>query len=225
LAAALPLHAQEPAGGTLIRAELQVDLSRPGATAHVRIDYRLRVPPGTTRIPITALVSRPGTIADVSAHTPTRALTVELPESSTAQRSGFVHLPGDRPDGVLTLVVEYEVARSITPARADVLYRVPLVAVDWPPADPLPGTFTGRAMVQPDIHVFESFPTTLAGPLGWTGRSVWAVELSVLPAYLTFRGRLYGPPTFTVPRVVDTSILVLLLLLGLLGWSRLRENL
>jgi len=217
---------QEVPAGTLTHATMEVDLSRPGATAHVRIDYRLEVPAGVAQIPITALVAVPTDVSQVQAHTPTRTLPVALPRSNTAQRVGVVRLPGDRPAGPLSLTIEYEVSRAITFDGTGVLYQVPLVVVDWPPSDARPGTFTARATVQPSTWVHESFPTTLAGPVGPPGTSVWEVELSVLPVYLKFRGRTaFEAPLLTLPRVVDTSVLALLLLLGFIGWQHMKDAL
>jgi hypothetical protein len=202
---------------------MSVDLAGMDATARVRVDYRLQVPPGVTQVPITLLVPRPVGVTDIVARTPTRILEVDLPASETAQRQGVLRFPGEPPTGALTLIVEYAVERSVRPAGAAVEALVPVLAVDWPPADPLPGTFTARLAVPNTVTLHESFPTTLAGPHSDGERGLWDLELSVLPAYLTVRGRVGEAPLLSLSRAVDGGVLALLLILGLVGWRRLRE--
>jgi hypothetical protein len=74
-----------------------------------------------------------------------------------------------------------------------------------------------------DVALYESFPTTLAGPRPDGERGLWDLELSVLPAYLTVRGRVGTAPLLSLNRVVDGGVLALLLVLGVVGWRRLRE--
>lgn len=212
------------AGGALRRAEMSVDLAGFDATAGVRVHYRLWVPPGVTEVPITLLTPRPVAVVDLVARTPTRIVEVDLPSSGTAQRRGLVRFPGGPPAGALSLIFEYRVERSVRPAGAAIDAVVPVLAVDWPPAEPLPGTFRARLTVPGNVAVYESFPTTLTGPRSFGGRGLWDVELSVLPAYVRVRGRVGEPPLLSLGRVVDGGVLALLLVLGMVGWRRLRET-
>ena len=73
---------------------------------------------------------------------------------------------------------------------------------------------------------YEAFPTALSGlARSGTDPGPSVLELSVLPAYVSLRAARGGAPFLTVPRAVDAFVVALLLVLGVVGWRKMRESL
>lgn len=219
-----PVLEQEPERATLSWAVLDADVE-PGESAHVHLTYELSVPAGTGSVPLTVLAPEPARIANLQARVQGAPATVSLPPSATAQRGGAVALV-PRVEGAVRLELDYRVDGAVAGDAADRLVRIPILAVDWPPGDPLPGTFTARVRLPPDWVAYEAFPTAMGGlARAGTDPGPSVLELSVLPAYVTLRARLGSAPLLTVPRVADALVLLVFLGLGVVGWRKMRDAL
>ena len=216
--------AQDGSNGGVLSAVMNVDLSDPRGFAAVEIVYGLTVPASDSEVPLTVLSPEPASVADLAVGGAGGAWQVDLPTSETVQRAGVVRIAPSSSVRALELRIRYTVRTAATLVGRDVRYVVPVVAVDWPPPNPLPGTFRARIRLPADMVAYEAFPTApggLGGGMADTGAV--SLELSVLPAYVSLRARRGGAPLFTVPRVVDASVVALLLILGLVGWRKMRE--
>lgn len=218
--------AQEPEAVPSLRsAVLDADATR-GARAEVRVTYGLTVPAGTEAVPLTVLSPAPAAVDGLTARSDDGPLAVELPPSETSQRSGVVRIRAGAAARDMTLVLTYGVDGAFQDSGDGIRVMIPVVAVDWPPSDPLPGTFQARVQLPPDVTPYESFPTTVGGlARGGTDPGPSVLELSVQPAWVSLRARHGPPPTWTVPRVADAFVVLLLLGLGAVGWGRMRERL
>jgi len=226
LAAALAsgAAAQDRAAGGVVSAVMEVDLTDPRGSAVVEVTYSLAVPAAVSEVPLTVLSPQPVAVEDLVVEGAEGPWRVDLPLSETVQRTGVARVAPADSARQLELRIGYSVRGAAAIVRRDVRYVVPVVAVDWPPPNPLPGTFRASVRLPRDMVAFEAFPTALAGFGGGAADAgAVALELSVLPAYVSLRARRGGAPVVTIPRVVDGSLIALLLVMGLVGWRKMRE--
>jgi hypothetical protein len=101
---------------------------------------------------------------------------------------GTVPLPAPaRPDDVVVLRLRYRVVREGTATGAGPV-RVPMLAVPWPPAEALPGTFSARVDLPAGTRLEEGFPASWAGEAAAPDDLArYRAELPVLPAFVSFR--------------------------------------
>lgn len=214
------LQAQEVRGPTVNGAHMIVDATE--NEARVSITYVLHVPGGIDRIPITLLTPEPALVGDLTTVGGGRVSLGEMPLSPTAQRTGWLALTPAAQAEDLDVTVTYLVANATTLDGDRSRTVVPVLAVDWPVAEALPGTFQARIQLPQDMVAYETFPTATGGlALAGTDPGPSEVELSVLPAYLSIRARQGSAPLFSVPRATDLFVVLVLVAMGVWGWSRL----
>ena len=224
LAVAGRAASQEEVGPALHSALLVADATE--ADARVTITYSLRVPAGVERVPLTVLSPEPTALAALTVRPHARVRSSELPASPTAQRSGALELEPSRQTEDLEIALSYTVTAATTADGDRSRVILPVVAVDWPPAQALPGTFRARVQLPLDMVAYEAFPTPSDGlAREGTDPGPTELELSVLPAYVSVRARRGGAPALSVPGVADAAVVVLLLVLGFWGWRTLQSSL
>ncbi len=214
--------AQEPPSPALLSARLFADAS--GPDARVRVVYSLRVPAGVDRVPLTVLTPEPAHVEGLGFSTHPRLNAGELPPSPTAQRAGALVLRPHVVDEDIEVTLSYTVRNATVEDDDRLRVVIPVLAVDWPPAEALPGTFRARVQLPLDAVAYEAFPTPTGGlARAGTDPGSSELELSVLPAYVSLRATRGQAPLLSVPRATDTLLVLLLLGLGALGWSKLQR--
>jgi hypothetical protein len=215
-----PLHAQEGVGPRVYRADMLVDAT--GDVTQVSIRYELHVPASIDRIPITLLTPEPAVVGGLTTAGHSRVMQGVLSPSETARRTGWLDLTPSPQAEDVTVTITYPVGNATTVEGDRSRTVVPVLAVDWPVEEALPGTFRARIQLPQDMVAYESFPTATGGLAGaGTDPGPSEVELSVVPAYLRVRARRGSAPLFSVNRAADLFVVLLLLALGAWGWSRL----
>lgn len=216
VAAPLPAAAQAPA----VRfARLTADVSAVGTDAEVRIEYT--VAPGgqdADALRVELLGFGPAAVDSVRVEADGRAIRL-APETGSMRADTFA-LPPARPDEEeVGVSLTYRVAGAVERSGHDVRVRVPVLVLDLPPAPGGGPVFHGSVRLPDTWSVSGAFPTGLAE----TEKGRWEVDLSVVPALVSLRGRSDGAWRPGLPQALDALALVLLLGFGLVGWRHLRE--
>ena len=159
-------------------------------TASVELVYRLERTQAATRLPVTVLEVDGVRIQNLTAD----GTAVELDRSNAPQLRGTL----DVEDGVETISFRYEVLGT----------TIPVVVLGGSPAEARAGAFRVEIELADGMHVLESFPTGLEN----VAPTRYALELPVVPAFVKLRIS-ESASVFTLPRIVDGSVLVLLVLL------------
>lgn len=174
----------------LLLAVLTVSVGADGI-ATVELVYRLEHGRETT-LPFTVLEVDGGQIRNFTAE----SVAVDLDRSNAPRLHGTLHVQ----DGVEAITFRYEVAGT----------TIPVVVLGGFPTEARAGAFRAEIGLADGLHLLESFPTGLSK----VTPTRYALELPVAPAFVKLR--VSDTPTFfTVPRIVDGSVLVLLV--GLVG--------
>lgn len=153
-------------GGEVLEARLEAE------NGEVRLDYRLLVPEGATRISFLAIEiagSRAGEISAFEGDTP---LEVELEERNDPELRGVVHPPRGA-SGERRLSFRYRVTGE----------AIPLLVLDLPCRVARAGTFSARVRLPEGTGLEGSFPSNVAR--GEDGAFVF--DLPVVPRFLSLR--------------------------------------
>jgi hypothetical protein len=205
--------AQDVSGGTVhaLAADVEVTL----AGARVRLEYQLSGVGAGDRVPVSLLDFAPARAGDFRVGAAGAPLTLDAGHG--AARAGVWPVePG--PDGRALLRVEYVVPHDVTDG-ADFVRHVPMLSVDRAPEAARPGLFRAEVRTPGGWRVSEGFPTGLtAGDVA----GAYSVELAVVPAVLTLRGRTDGASGLSMPLVLDLVALAVLLLTAVVGWRHMR---
>jgi hypothetical protein len=118
------------------------------------------------------------------------------------------------------LVAEYRIADAVQFDGVNVLVRVPVLSIGFPPADGVTDLFRAELELPPEWSVSEGFPTGLEA----NGDGVYTVALPVVPSMVSARGRTDGTQRPGLPLVIDLLTAVILLAFGLMGWRHLKET-
>ncbi len=202
--------------------------AEPGRPVAVSMSYSLR-PAGRAAVAFTALRFADSRAANVRAFVGERELSFRTSAASESRVDGRVELPAaaagsDR----LELRLVYEVLPEPDLAAELLTLAVPLLVVEWPPAETRPETFQATVHLPPGVTAHAAFPSEYARVESFEparGASAYRFELPVVPALIRLRAGTGRPPLITVERAADAVAVALLLGLAAGGWRRLREAL
>lgn len=208
------------AGGQVIRVAVSADARETGA-AFVSMSYRLEVEPETRVVPFTLLLFAPTTVGEISAQAGGEDLPVRLTDDSAPRLEGEIELPaGLASAGQLSLDVGYQVEDAVRSDVDGVHVVLPMLAVDWSPAESLPGTFEADVTLPEGMEAREIFPVT---PGGGATPGVARASLQVLPAVVQVRARPAGSVGLSLPGVLELLVLIVVIACGMAGLRFVRR--
>ncbi len=197
------------AGGRVVRVEVFADARTVGA-ARVSMRYRLEVDPQTDAVPFTLLLFAPTTVGEIVARAGGETLSVRAPGDGGPRLEGEIELPAaGRASGRVSLELDYRLENAVRASGAEVRIALPMLAVDWAPAEAAPGTFRAEVALPPGTEAREIFPTT---PAGGAEPGIARASLQVLPAAVRVRALPAG--RFGVPLPTALELLVLAAVIG-----------
>lgn len=215
--------AEADAPSVVRSARLVVEVPPEGMDVEVRIDYTVLA--GEERagpLRLEVLGFGPTSVETVRVE-PLRmeadAGAVRLIPESGSMRAGELRLPtvASGADAVAFSFV-YRVAGAVERSGADVRVRVPVVVLDLPPEQGGSPVFHASVRLPEEWSVSGGFPTGLAP----TPEGPWEVNLRVVPALVSLRGRSDGTRRLGLPETLDALALIIILGFGLVGWRHLR---
>ena len=216
-----PAGAQEAgAGGQVSRVEVSADARETGA-ALVSMSYRLELDPGTRAVPFTLLLFAPANVEEISAQVEGEVLPVRLTGTGAPRLEGEIELPaGVTSAGEVLLDVGYRVTDAVRGDGAGVRVGLPMLAVDWAPAEARPGMFQAEVTLPEGMVAREIFPVT---PGGGAAPGVTRASLQVLPAVVQVRARPEGSLGLSLPGVLELLVLVVVIACGMAGLRFVRR--
>ncbi len=135
-------------------------------------------------------------------------------------RTGSLRVEPGPTDGSWLVLATYRVRDAVAVRGSSLRAHVPVLSVDRPPTVAGPGFFRAELRIPPEWAVAEGFPSGIRA----TDRAgVYEVDLSVVPAVLSFRGRLDGAWRPGVPLVLDLLAGALLVMFSVVGFRHLRS--
>ena len=203
------------AQGRLVRGEFAMELAGAGAPARVVIRYVVRPMSDTATVPLVAIPFN-ASIVDLYATVDGAPADVVLDTRSGAAPRGTVRLPGGLAGRDVQVSLAYRIEGAWPADQATV--RAPVVAVTWPPATALPGTFRGTITLPADHLAYDAFPSTLSADAD--DGTTWSFDLQAVPSVVTFAVAAQRQPFLTLAGAVEGTTLGLLLLFSVFGWRR-----
>ncbi len=212
-----PAAAQE---GALVSSTFTAIVPAESGPIPVRLRHRIRLDGATRDVPFSFLFFSGARVRTFQATVEGHPVEVILDSEFPPRLSGVLRLPlaGGITDSA-TVFVEYEVESARRRSGDRVRVTLPVLAVEWPPADPRPATFEALTRFPPEIVVRASFPTGFRSEAAAGGGTQVRTELPVLPSVMTYDAGPAGGPGFI--GLVEWAILLLLGALALLGAHRL----
>ncbi|NIP57292.1 MAG: hypothetical protein GWM92_03890 [Gemmatimonadetes bacterium] len=205
-----------------MEAVLEADLTGSSDGAAVEVLFRVRIPPGASRVPLEALRIGDGRIAGLRARVDGGPARLDWTDDGPGRSTGWIRIPqGGAGSGPLEVRLDYRVTGS---RETEGPIRIPVVRVPWPPRAARPGTFTARALLPDTLRVAETFPTVLGSVTSREGGRAYALDLHVVPSVVSLRVHGASSPALSFTHMVDAGVGVLLAILGLLGWRALRRH-
>ncbi len=215
------------ASGRVRSAALEADLPRDGPDVRVRIVYRLAVPPGVDRIPLSALSVDGTRIREMTARLGGGEPTAVPWPAGDGEPAGRATIPleGSVPGDSTTMEISYRVMSERPSGASRTRTRLPVVQVAWPPEEARPGTFTARLALPEDHYVTGTFPTVL-GEVESTEAGVrrYEMDVQVVPGLVSIGLREGEPPVLTFARALDLGVVLLLAVLAVWGFRALRRG-
>jgi hypothetical protein len=198
-------------GGHLIDAHMDVNIMD-DTHAQTKLAYNVHVLAGTDVIPFTLTTFAGAKVKEISVTSNNTSFEVDYDYSSESLViAGNIILPeAASEDADLPITIEYTVEDALAKKNDDFKLTVPVVVTSWPPAQAVPGVFKGTANLPASTHVYESFPT--APKVTEQNEGVEAsVSLQAVPAFISIKGTTGDPSFFTYNKMVDFSVIILIL--------------
>ncbi len=208
------------AGGQVVRVEVSADARETGA-ALVSMNYRVELDPGTSAVPFTLLLFAPANVEEISAQVEGEVLPVRLTGTGAPRLEGEIELPAGVPYArEVSLDVGYRVTDAVREDGAGVRVALPMLAVDWAPAEARPGMFQAEVTLPEGMVAREIFPVT---PTGGGTPGVARASLQVLPAVVQVRARPEGSLGLSLPGVLELLVLIVVIACGMAGLRFVRK--
>jgi hypothetical protein len=210
---ASPLAAQ----GLLLDARLDAALPLDPGPVEVRLTLRVLPEGGTRDLPLTLLTADSTRVQGLTVDGAPLQMVEVRPHYWTA----LLPLPGgDTSAEGLTLELAYTVLGGWSQQDRITL---PIPAPAWIPRDPQPRTFIATVLVPPGLGVTESFPTSVTERPDGTKGGDYQVTLQSVPSMMILRVARGEMPLLTAERLLDVSVVLLLVVMGALGIGYLRR--
>ena len=207
-------------GGQVVRVAMTADARAPGA-ALVSMNYELEVAAGTGAVPFTLLLFAPATVGEITAQAGEEALALRMTDAAAPRLEGEIELPAAlRSTGQLSLELGYRVGDAVREEGAGVRVVLPMLAVDWAPAEARPGMFQAEVMLPEGMEAREIFPVT---PSGGATPGVARADLQVLPAVVQVRALPEGSVGLSLPGVLELLVLIAVVVCGTVGLRHVRR--
>ena len=193
----------------------------------VRVSIRYRVQPvdGLSEVPLAGLLFGGSELSGVRVVVADLARTIELSRSPGGRVTGSIPLSRfPATDEPISLELLYDVIQAGSHADGVWRWRIPILAVMWPPLFARPTTFTLEALIPAEYSLLESFPTNLrdAGEDG--ARRRYVTEAPVVPALVSLRVA-EGKGRMTAAGFLNVAVPILLFgSMSILGWRYLKEG-
>jgi hypothetical protein len=194
----------------------------------VRVSIRYRVEPGDgpLEIPLAGLLFGGAKLSEVRTVLAGSTRAIDLSHSPGGRVTGSIPLSQvPRADEPISLELLYDVAQAGSASGgSDRVWRIPILAVTWPPVEARPETFTLEALIPTEYTLLESFPTGLryGGENGRRTRYVTTVP--VVPALVSLRVT-EGERRMTVTGLLNVAVPILLFGgMSILGWRYLKKE-
>ena len=208
------------AGGRVLGVAVSADARETGA-ALVFMNHRLEVQPETDAIPFTLLLFAPTDVEEISARVDGETLAVRVADDGGPRLEGEVELPAAlASSGRVTLDLDYRVAEAVRADGGGVRVVLPMLAVDWAPAEARPRMFQAEVTLPEGMAAREVFPVT---PAGGSAPGVARTSLQVVPAVVRVRARPEGSLGFSLPGVLELLVLVAVIACGMAGLRYVRR--
>ena len=212
--------AGDAAAGEVIRVDVSADARETGA-AVVSMSYRLQVVPETRVVPFTLLLFAPAHVEEISAQVDGEVLQVRMPGAGAPRLEGEIELPAALGAlGELSLDLGYRVEGAVREEGAGVRIVLPMLAVDWAPAEARPGVFQAEVALPGGMEAREIFPVT---PTGGSTPGMARASLQVLPAVVQVRARPEGSVGLSLPGVLELLVLIVVIACGMAGLRFVRR--
>jgi hypothetical protein len=192
--------------------------------ADVALHYVVR-PAGAHAVTVAALAFAPATFSDVEVIVEGRASPLALEPGAglgAHKLGGTVPLPAGAGD-TIAFDIRYAVVLPASAGRESRI-RLPVVAVMWPPAEALPGTFAVTLDVRADAHIRGAFPSLLRETALTSAARSYGADMQVVPSMIAFDLGGGDPPRLTLEAMLDAGVIALLLLFAVLGWRHVRAQ-
>ena len=212
--------AGDAAAGEVIRVDVSADARETGA-AVVSMSYRLQVVPETRVVPFTLLLFAPAHVEEISAQVDGEVLQVRMPGAGAPRLEGEIELPAALgASGELSLDLGYRVEGAVREEGPGVRIVLPMLAVDWAPAEARPGVFQAEVALPGGMEAREIFPVT---PTGGSTPGMARASLQVLPAVVQVRARPEGSVGLSLPGVLELLVLIVVIACGMAGLRFVRR--
>jgi hypothetical protein len=183
----------------------------------MRLRYEVEADAGARQVPVSLLDFSGAAVEAPRFRVSGADVPVPLQAESHGRRIGNVPIDAATAGNVI-IEIEYAV-RSLDSRRV----RLPLVAVLWPPAQALPGVFTGELRLDGGLAAFNTFPATLREGNAQAGARAYTLSMPVLPAVVSFHIA-EAAPAFTLAGILDAVVVLLTLAFCGLLWRQFRAQ-
>ena len=207
-------------GGQVVRVAMTADARAPGA-ALVAMNYELEVAAGTGAVPFTLLLFAPATVGEITAQVGGEALALRMTDAAAPRLEGEIELPAAlRSTEQLSLELGYRVGDAVREEGEGVQVVLPMLAVDWAPAEARPGMFQAEVLLPEGMEARDIFPVT---PSGGATPGVARADLQVLPAVVQVRALPKGSVGLSLPGVLELLVLIVVIACGMAGLRLVRR--
>jgi hypothetical protein len=195
---------------------LVADLTAADGRGTVRVEYRVHGAGQGSTLGATVLDFGRARIVDLRT---ADGQPLGLGTGPGVSRAGRLPVGSPDADGVVRIVVEYDVPGAVVARGPALRGHVPVLTVDRPAGEPGPDVFAAELRVPPGWSITEGFPSGLSAT---AQPGVYRAGLSVVPAVVSFRGRTDGAWRPGLPLALELLAGSVLLGFSLVGWRHLR---
>lgn len=207
----------------LLDTKMEIDMEDLSDKIAIRVICKVAVDAGTNRIPLRMIGGENSALEIGLIRVEGREFSYELTNTNAKVQEGAILMR--RPfiiDKEVEVIIDYKLGR-IDPEKEKHKLLLPLLFVDLEPGSTTSDTFDATISLSKEYALKGIFPAMKWEKLEEGDLDVYSFSLQVIPAWVSFnlyKGQL---PLFALEQVVDISVLLVLLVIFLVGWRKMKQ--
>src|SRR5690625_505145 len=187
----------------------------------VTIDYLFNIDEGTGDLPFEAVLFFQSSIDDINVTVNGEPGNFNFEEQDENLLSGEVILPPELSDSSeVNVQIDYQVTDAVINDGENFEVSIPVIASNVIRVEDEPGFFELNVGIPEGASVTGGFPSTYTA----ADPNMVSSDLQAMSSLITFEGSINDPPFFTFNRIVDLSVILILIASFAAAWMLNRKR-
>ncbi len=208
----------------LEQARMEVDFDESLKNTMVRITCQIHLDSDVDRIPLRVVADERIALLNPKALIGGDTFEIDLKQiNQRVARGNILGLRLSKSDSLLTLSIHYDL-EGLVWNKKSVVTLIPVLFVDWKAEQASVDAFSAHLRLPKQYSLRSIFPAMIWKKKADEDTDVYSFSLQTLPAWISCKIYIGPQPFFSLERLVDLGVILILLALMIIGWKKLKNG-